>query len=74
MPPQPDPAEARIAARLLAAGHSPREAADVLRVSAKHVKRTLDRALTAGERQALRDADEYRALRTALRTGGGNAR
>lgn len=69
MPQQPDPAEARIAARLLAAGRSPREAADVLRVSAKHVKRTVDRGLNASEREAQAVLAEVAELRAALRTG-----
>lgn len=74
MPQQPNPAEAKVAARLVAAGRPTREAAAVLGVSTKHVKRTLDRALRAVEDQAGRDLAEARTLRAALRTGGGNAR
>jgi hypothetical protein len=69
MPQQPTPAEARVAARLVAAGHPVKQAAQALGVNASHLRRTLDRALTAGERQALRDADEYRALRAELAGG-----
>lgn len=64
---QPDQAEAVVVARLLAAGGKPRDVAPLLRVTPKHVRRTVARALDARETAARDALDETAELRAALR-------
>jgi hypothetical protein len=64
---QPDPAEAVVAARLLAAGGRPSDVAPLLHVTPKHIRRTLARALDAREDDARATLAEITTLRATLR-------